>query len=340
MPQTRVRRYLRHGTLPQLAVFEASARLSSFTRAAEELHLAQPTVSAQIRKLTETLGAPLFEQVGKKIHLTEAGRCAYAHCVELLSVFARLDDALAGLRDLAAGELRIASAGAATRYIARVAGGFCRDHPGISVSVTVDNWTGLVDRLARREHDLYLFTHPAEDVPVVRQAIFDNPLVMVARADDPLARERALSLAKIATVPFLLREPGSATRASVMDVFSRVGTAPSVRMELASDEAIRCAVIEGAGISVLPRDSVGDGLAALDVAGFPIERRWHFAYPVAARASPAAEAFMHYARSVKPITRAARKTPSEWGPAHSLRMSIPAAPAHTFRSSGSRRRDC
>src|SRR6188474_3080374 len=75
MPQSRIRRYVRHGTLPQLAVFEASARLSSFTRAADELHLAQPTVSAQIKKLSETFGVPLFEQVGRKIRLTEPGRC-------------------------------------------------------------------------------------------------------------------------------------------------------------------------------------------------------------------------------------------------------------------------
>ena len=77
MPQANIRRYLKHGTLPQLRVFEASARLGSFARAAEELHMAPPTASVQIKKLTETIGLPLFEQVGKRIYLTDAGRRLY-----------------------------------------------------------------------------------------------------------------------------------------------------------------------------------------------------------------------------------------------------------------------
>ena len=74
MTQSKIRRYLRHGMLPQLSVFEAVARLGSFTRAGEELYMAQPTVSVQIKKLTETIGAPLLEQVGKTVRLTSVGK--------------------------------------------------------------------------------------------------------------------------------------------------------------------------------------------------------------------------------------------------------------------------
>ncbi|MCC6194268.1 MAG: LysR family transcriptional regulator [Burkholderiales bacterium] len=298
MPQSRLRRYLRHGTLPQLAVFEASARLSSFTRAAAELHLAQPTVSGQIRKLSETLGTPLFEQVGRQIQLTPSGRCAYDHCLEVLAAIGRLDDALADLRDLAAGELRLAIAGAATRFVARMASDFSQCYPGIAVRLHVDNRAGLLARLARHEDDLYLFAHPPQGLPVVRQAITSNPLVIVARRDDDLARERALSLARVAAAPFVMREPGSGTRASVLEAFARAGLSPNIRMELASDEAIRCAVSEGAGIAALPRDSLdaGDAFSMVDVAGFPIERHWHFVYPVGVRVARAAEAFMRHVR--------------------------------------------
>lgn len=298
MPQTRLRRYLRHGTLPQLAVFEASARLQSFTRAAAELHLAQPTVSAQIRKLSETLGTPLFEQVGKQIQLTPSGRCAYAHCLEVLAAIGRLDDALTDLRELAAGELRLAIAGAATRFVARMATGFARRHPGIAIHLRVENRAGLLTRLAAREDDLYLFAHPPQDVAVVRQAIVTNPLVIVAHQGDALARERAIPLSRVAAAPFVMREPGSGTRSAVVDLFARAGLAPAIRMELASDEAIRCAVAEGAGIAALPRESFGPEhpLAVLDVAGFPVERHWHFVYPVGAQVSSAAEAFMRHVR--------------------------------------------
>ena len=301
MPQSRIRRYVRHGTLTQLAVFEASARLLSFTRAADELHLAQPTVSAQIRKLTETLGAPLFEQVGKQIRLTEPGRRAYAHCLEVMDVFTRLDDSLAELRDLHCGELRLAVAGVSTRFVARMLASFCPRHPGLAISMRVDNRAGLLAGVAAHEDDLYLFAQAPDDGSIVRQAILANPLVVMAHPSDPLTREGSVSLERLAQAPLLMREVGSGTRASVIDVFARAGLTPNVRMELQSDASIRCAVGEGAGVAVLARDTFAgeggvDALVALDVAGFPLARHWHFAYPVAGRTSRAVQAFMRHVR--------------------------------------------
>ncbi|MEO8755679.1 MAG: LysR family transcriptional regulator, partial [Casimicrobiaceae bacterium] len=128
MRPAQIHRYLRHGTLPQLAVFEASARLRSFTRAAEELHLAQPTVSAQIRKLTETLGLPLFEQIGKQIYLTDTGHRTYAHCQEIFRTLASLDAMLADLRGLACGRLCIAVTTTAQYFAPRMLAGFAQRH--------------------------------------------------------------------------------------------------------------------------------------------------------------------------------------------------------------------
>ena len=98
MPKDTIRRYLKHGTLPQLRVFEASVRLGSLARAAEELHMAPPTVSVQIKKLTETVGIPLFEQVGKRLYPTEAGRRLHAGCQEIFQALASLEESLASLR--------------------------------------------------------------------------------------------------------------------------------------------------------------------------------------------------------------------------------------------------
>ena len=96
--QGKIRRYLKHGMLPQLRVFEAVARLGSFTRAAEELHLAQPTVSIQIRKLTETIGVPLLEQGAKCVHPTEAGRQIYAAYQEIFGTLAAVEERLSEMR--------------------------------------------------------------------------------------------------------------------------------------------------------------------------------------------------------------------------------------------------
>jgi DNA-binding transcriptional LysR family regulator len=99
MLRTKIRRYLKHGTLRQLSVFETVARLRSFTRAAEELHMAQPTVSVQIKKLSESAGLPLFERYGRRLELTAAGLALEDACHELFGILSRLEDTLDDVRD-------------------------------------------------------------------------------------------------------------------------------------------------------------------------------------------------------------------------------------------------
>ncbi|MEO8506678.1 MAG: LysR substrate-binding domain-containing protein [Betaproteobacteria bacterium] len=315
MPQSRIHRYLRHGTLPQLAVFEASARLKSFTRAAQELHLTQPTVSAQIRKLTETVGTELFEQVGKQIFLTEPGRRTYAHCHTIFRALGGLDDALAELRDLDSGRLRVAAGTACEQFAPRMLAGFSRRYPGIEIALRFRNRSGLIDALTHNEDDLYIFTNPPERHEIVRQSILANPLVVVADPDDPLRHQRRISLARLALEPLLLREEGSGTRAIVLRMFGDAGLAPRVRMELASDGAIRQALAAGVGVAVLPRDTLAQWpestpLCVLDVEGFPLERHWHFVYPVGRQLSRAARAFMEHVRAQTRPQDAERAAPS------------------------------
>jgi LysR family transcriptional regulator, low CO2-responsive transcriptional regulator len=99
MLRNKIRRYLKHGTLRQLSVFEAVARLGSFTRAAEELHMAQPTVSVQIRKLSESVGMPLFEQSGRKVCMTEAGYALEDACHSIFGMLSGMEDKLIELRE-------------------------------------------------------------------------------------------------------------------------------------------------------------------------------------------------------------------------------------------------
>lgn len=303
MPQSRIRRYMRHGTLPQLAVFEASARHGCFTRAGEELHLAQPTVSSQIRKLAETLGAPLFETVGRNVRLTEAGRRTYAHCQEMFALLSRLDDALCELRDVDGSELRLAVAGAAARHAARLLAGFAREHETVAVRLRVANRAALLSRMAQREDDLYLFSNAPDDVPLVRQRVASSTLVVVAAQDHPLARRRAIPLDALDGARWVLREAGSGTRALLVDLLAGAGIAPRIALELTCEDAILCAVSEGAGLAVVDREAAADSrlpIAILDVAGFPIPRTWHIAYPVGASPSPAALALLRHVRETIP----------------------------------------
>ena len=301
MLQSGIRRYLKHGTLPQLRVFEASARLGSLTRAAEELHIAQPTASVQIRKLTETVGLPLFEQVGRRVYLTDAGQRLYAGCNEVFRAFSGLEEALNGMRAVESGQLRLGACSTGKYFAPRMLGAFLQRYPGVEASLEIHNRKSLIARLANNEDDLYLFASPLGREDVVTQALLPNPLVVFARDDHPLAGARRISLERIAAEPFLMREPGSGTRLLATQLFEQRGLAPRIRMELSTDEAIKEAILAGLGVSILSRFTLGrehesSPLVCLDVEGFPLENHWHIAYPLGKQLSPTARAFMDFAR--------------------------------------------
>ena len=302
MSQSAVRRFLRHGMLPQLVVFESAARLGSFTRAAEELHIAQPMVSSQLKKLSDTLGLPLFEQIGKKVHLTPAGRVVLEGCADVFRAFNRMDDALAGLRSLDSGRLRLAVSTTGKYFAPRLLGAFVRRHPKVEVSLQIHNRQALMDRLARNDDDLYIFANPPTEMEVVCQPILSNPMVAFARADHPLARRTKIPFAEFAAEPFLMRESGSGTSLVAWELFDRHGCEPRIRMELSTNEAIKQAILAGLGVSILSRYTLGldteqRELAVLDVEGLPVQRQWQFVYPVGKQVSPVARAFMDFVRA-------------------------------------------
>ena len=301
MQPGKIRRYVKHGMLPQLAVFEAVARHGNFTRAAEELYMAQPTVSIQIKKLTETMGLPLLEQVGKRVYPTEAGRVLQAACEDIFRRIAGTEDALANLRGLKSGRLQLAVSTSGKYFAPRMLVAFVQQHPGVEVSLQIHHRDTLLDRLAANADDLYIFTNPPPDGDVVTQAILPNPMVVFARADHPLAAQKHIPFARFAQEPFLIREPGSGTRMTSLEIFAAHGLKPSVRMELSTNEAIKQAILAGLGVSIMSRYTLGldteqDQLVTLDVEGFPLERHWYFVYPVGKQLPIVAQAFMDMVR--------------------------------------------
>jgi DNA-binding transcriptional LysR family regulator len=294
---------MRHSTLRQLEVFTTIARLGSFTRAAETLHLTQPTVSMQIRKLTDTVGAPLFEQVGKKIFLTDAGRELNRTCRAIFTELERFEMFVADLKGLATGKLRLSVVTTAKYFIPRLLGSFCQLHPGIDVSLKVSNRERILERLADNEDDLYILGQPPEELDAISEPFLQNPLVVLAPAGHPLAGKKKISLARLAREPFLLREPGSGTRIATERLFAAHGLKIKVRMELGSNEAIKQAIVGGLGISVLSRhslvmDAPTGQIAILNVTGFPIKRHWHVVYPAGKHLSVVASSFLEHLRQV------------------------------------------
>jgi DNA-binding transcriptional LysR family regulator len=297
MRQSKIQRYLKAGMLPQLRVLEAVARHGSFTRAAAELHIAQPTASLHIKKLTETVGLPLVEQVGRRVVPTAAGHALGATCTEIMGALARLDETLSDLRELRSGSLRIAASTSEEYVVPRLLAEFVRRHRGIEASIQVLPCAAVLARLAEDMDDLYVCTHPPASGEIVAERMFPNPILVYARRDHPLAGLKSVPLARFAQEPLLVPETGSGSRAVVERVFAERNLRPRVRMELGSNEAIKEAILSGIGVAVLARYAVGfdsqsEELAVLDVEGFPIERYWHFVYPAAKHLSPAARAFI------------------------------------------------
>jgi len=290
---------MRHTTLRQLEVFSAIARHGSFTRAAEELFLTQPTVSMQIKKLTDTVGLPLLEQVGKKIYLTDAGRALEAMARQLFEQFENFEMTLADLKGLKQGRLRLAVVTTAKYFAPRLLGPFCQQYPGIDVSLKVSNRERVIERLAENQDDLYILGQPPEEIDAVAEPFLENPLVVLAPANHPLAGKKKISLKRLVDEPFLMREPGSGTRKAVERLFAERNLIMKVRMELGSNEAIKQAIVGGLGLSVLSRhtlalDAPMGQLAILDVEGFPIERHWYAAYPAGKQLSVVARTFLDY----------------------------------------------
>lgn len=297
---------IRHATLRQLQVFEAIYRLGSFTRAAEELFLTQPTVSMQIRKLTDAMGVPLFEHVGRNVEPTEAGSELYAACRSMFETLANLEMKIADLKGLKRGRLRIGVITTA-KYLAPVMlGEFSRNYPGIDLALKVTNRDSIISRMQSNEDDLYIMGQPPEgEMDVESHSFAPNPLVMMAPRDHHLVGKKNVSLEEIANEPFIMREPGSGIRDLTLRLFDAKGVRPKVRMELGSNEAIKHAIVGGLGLSVLSLHTLSlegsDGpVAILDVEGFPILRNWYIVYPRGKELSLVAETFLNFVVEYEP----------------------------------------
>ncbi|MEM9136793.1 MAG: LysR substrate-binding domain-containing protein [Cyanobacteria bacterium P01_F01_bin.42] len=286
-------------TFHQLKVFEVTARRGSFTRAAEELFLTQPTVSIQMKQLSKAVGMPLFEQVGKKLYLTDAGQQLLDTCQDMFSRLEQFEMTVADMQGMKKGKLRLAVISTAKYIIPRLLGPFCQRYPGVDVSLTVTNHERVVERLRQNLDDLYIPSQAPELMDVNCHSFLDNPLVVLASRNHPLAQKKSVPIELLNNQNFIMREVGSGTRHAVETLLNQHDISIKVRLELGSNEAIKQAVAGGLGISVLSRHCLAlEGetgqIVVLDVEGFPIPRHWHLVYPKGKQLSIIAKTFQDY----------------------------------------------
>lgn len=297
----------------QLRSFEATARLTSITQAARELHVSQPTVSVQLRELSALIGEPLFEPLGRGVRLTPAGEALQATVGEIAECWRRFEGNLSELSGLLRGRLRIAAVTTAEYFVPELLGLFAARHPGVEIDLAIENRDRVIARLRRQSDDLAVMMLPPDDLPLHTLSLRANPLVVIAPRDHPLrAHPRPLPLSALTQARWLMREVGSGTRLVAERHFAEHGFEPRVLMSLGSNEALKRGVGAGLGLGVISalalkgevgeagdtgeQEGVGAGAAwaPLAVETFPIARQWSLVWRSDSPLTPAAQRLLVY----------------------------------------------
>ena len=286
----------------QLRLLTAVVEHGGFSRAGAALGLSQPAISHQLKALATTVRVPVLEVIGRRVQLTQAGELLYEHAKRILAEFEAAGTALDELRGLQRGTIRLAGDTTVGIYVLPdLLGAFKHEHPAITVRLGVDNRQGLYHRLVANEADFVVSGRPWVDpsIPLIVRPFLANELIAIASPRHRLARRRRVTLAELAAEPFIVREPGSGTRETAEEALHAAGLAIQPVMELASNGAIKRAVAQDLGVSILSRYATAlefqlGHLVELRVVGFPLRRQWHLVYARDKRLGPVEEAFLRF----------------------------------------------
>ncbi|MBC7731126.1 MAG: LysR family transcriptional regulator [Bacteriovorax sp.] len=290
---------MKNATLRQLKVFEAVARLLSFSRAAEELHLTQPAVSTQVRKLEEHAGNLLFEQFGKKVFLTPAGTELLLISRNIIQQFEAAESAMTQFSGVSGGKLNVGVISAGDYFFPHLLVEFASRHRNVVLNFTVHNRAGLLAHIDDNLTDLAIMVRPPNDLDTVHQPFAPHPYVIVAAPGHPLVDAKNIGLNTLMREQFVVREKGSDTWHSMVGGFGGDLGDIRIAMEIPSTETIKQAVIAGMGVSFLSAHTVSRELKAgslrvLDVQGFPLALHWYVVHRRNKRLPPVAQAFKDF----------------------------------------------
>ena len=290
---------MKGATFRQVKVFETVARHLSYSRAAQELRMSQPGVSTHIRQLEGHAGLPLFEQVGRRIYLTSAGREMLRHSRAIIEELKAAEAALAALKGIRGGQLNIAVISAGDYFFPGLLAEFCRRHEGVTVRLGVNNREEVLRQLADNATDLTVLLRPPGTPELVAEPFAPQPHVVIAAPQHALAGKVGIPLRALVDEAFIVREQGSDTRLAMDELLAESRVRFRIAMEVRSTETIKQAVIAGMGISFLSAHTIGQELelgrlVVLDVEGFPVMRNWHIVHHKNKRLPPVAVAFKEF----------------------------------------------
>ena len=249
----------------RLKVFHTVARLLSFTKAAEELHMTQPAVTFQIRQLEEYFNTRLFDRTHNKVNLTPAGERVSEFAERIFDLYEEMENRVRDLTGEISGALTIGASTTIAEYmLPALLGEFKNRYPDINLRLKVSNSEGIVSMVEHNVIDLGVVESPVNNKNLIVEVCHDDQLVVVAAPDhDLVKRGGKVTASDIVRYPFVSREEGSGTREVVMHYLLEHKITPSdmtFSLELGSPEAIKGAVEAGMGITILSRSIIGKEL--------------------------------------------------------------------------------
>lgn len=281
-----------------LEVFMSVVKTGSISETARRLHLTQPTVSLQIKRLQEAVGEPLIIMQQQKLQVTEAGMALFTTCQQVFGHFEDYQDYLAELKGGERGRCKIAMVNTAQYILPKLLGPYSNEHPHVELPLEIGNRSAVLARFERGEDDIYVFSHPPSLEHAQAARFLQNPLMFIAPLNHPLADKKALKLADLLSYRFLLRENGSATRMLFESELQGRGLVLSDSVQMASNEAIRVAVASGMGVAVLSQHVLPKGdnsFKVLNVTDTSLASHWYFVVRTDRHISHAARSFLNFA---------------------------------------------
>ena len=241
----------------RLQVFHTVARLLSFTKAADALHMTQPAVTFQVRQLEEYFNTRLFDRTYNRISLTEVGEAVYRYAEQILEHYAEMENAVKQMTGSVNGILLLGASTTIAEYmLPALLGDFKKKYPEVRIRLRVSNTEGIVSMVEENIIDLGVVEAPVTNKSLMVELCRMDQLVAVAPPDHELANKQQVSVRELFQYPYICREEGSGTREVINEYLSKFNIAPcdlNIVMELGSPEAIKGAVATGMGISILSR---------------------------------------------------------------------------------------
>ncbi len=244
----------------RLQVFQTVARLLSFTKAAEELHMTQPAVTFQVRQLEEQFNTRLFDRTHNRISLTDAGKRVHECAGRIFELYAEMDNSVRELTGDISGVLILGASTTIAEYMLPVLlGDFKTKYPDITIRLKVANTDGIVSQVENNTIDLGVVEAPVNNKNLVVEKCRTDHLVLIVPPGHELAKEAVVPIQRVADYPFICREEGSGTREVMIESMHEAGVSTAdlnIAMELGSLEAIKGAVESGMGVSILSNATI------------------------------------------------------------------------------------